>query len=157
MARCGPGQYFADLWSGPFSQPKEPCVSQSPLFSFDDWRLWMRGWVTGWEVRVGGQLCPHHTAGSPSPFIMRGGLPVFYQWSPGPHQPPWPASSLSPAAWPSLRAGRRGRSGLAWPRPHFPAAFLAALGFSAQAGTPRAKSESEGGCWDLLHAHPLCG
>lgn len=61
-----------------------------------------------------------------------------------------PASSLSPAAWPSLGAGRRGRSG-----PHFPAASPVALGFSAQAGALRAKSESEGGCRDLLRAHPL--
>ena len=88
VAGGGPRQYFADLWSRPFSQPKEPCVSQSPLFSFDDWRLQMRGWVTDWEVGVDGQLCPHHTAGSPSPSITRGGLPISYQWSPGPRQPP---------------------------------------------------------------------
>lgn len=69
----------------------------------------------------------------------------------------WPASSLSPAAWPSLHVGRRGRSRLARPGPHFPAASPAALGFSAQAGAPRAKNESEGGCRDLLCAHPLCG
>lgn len=48
----------------------------------------MRGWVTDWEVGVDGQLCPHHTAGSPSPSITRGGLSVSYQWSPGPRQPP---------------------------------------------------------------------
>ena len=62
-------------------------------------------------------------------------------------RPPGPAS---------VRGGEGG-AGLARPGPHFPAASPAAPGFSAQAGAPRAKSESEGGCRDLLRAHPLCG
>lgn len=54
-----------------------------------------------------------------------------------------------------LCVGSGGCSGPAQPRPRFPEASLAAPGCSAQASAPRAKSESEGGCWDLLRSRPL--
>ena len=76
----------------------------------------MRGWVTGWEVGVGSQLCPHHTAGSPSPSITRGGLPVFLPVVPWPP----PASAGLPLPFPLLPSPASvwgGEGGAGWPGP----------------------------------------
>lgn len=75
----------------------------------------MRGWVTGWEVGVGGQLCPHHTAGSPSPFIMRGGSLFFTS---GPLAPTsLPGLPLPFPLLPGLASVRGGEGGAGWPGP----------------------------------------
>lgn len=119
--------------------------------------------MTHWEVWVDGELCSHQTVWRcPVPSFTRTQCPHLVPVDPlALHQPSPVCLFTLSAIWrPPCRhlcVGSRGCSGPAQPRPRFPEASLAAPGCSAQASAPRAKSESEGRCWDLLRSRPLSG